>query len=461
MKYFKLDLLTLLIGLFLFSSCKKDGTIGLDVSSGDLINSVFTDTVTINSITVKDDSTITSSNFPAAFQTGFGFINDPEIGTTEANLAIGLNLPLENFTFGNNPVLDSAVLALKYGDEFYGDSLSTYSINVHQLTQPYNFSKAYYSSSNSAFTSPIIGIKTLSRIAWNGNNINDSVIINTIVQRGPDKSTRIAPHIRIPLNGSFINNNFINTNSNNLKSNTAFNNFIKGLYVTVNKTQSTGTGGIILINAASLISKLDIYYKTTTGIVTDTLLASFKVTAATEIKNARSTAVQTQLNTTNTSASFSTVYVQPLGGGLRTKIRFPYLAKLKEKGNISINKAEIVIPVLQNTDVFPFKPAPRLALYRSDIAGQRQSVPDNNFTTFGGLYNATEKTYTFNITSYIQDILSNKLVQYDTFIAPIDLPLTQNLNIFSSATTAARSVLGGGNHPTNRMKLKLTYTKPN
>jgi hypothetical protein len=81
--------------------------------------------------------------------------------------------------------------------------------------------------------------------------------------------------------------------------------------------------------------------------------------------------------------------------------------------------------------------------------------------TFGGFYNATDKTYTFNVTNYIQSLLSNKLVQYDTFIAPIDLPATTQPNIFSAATTAARAVLGGGNHPTKRMKLKLTYTKPN
>ncbi|HEY0054161.1 MAG TPA: DUF4270 domain-containing protein [Pedobacter sp.] len=459
MKYFKLDLLTLLIGLFLFSSCKKNGTIGLDVASDDLINSIFTDTITINTITVRDDSTLTSANPETVGQNALGLIKDPLLGTTEANLAIALSLPSEGFSFGDNPTLDSAILVLKYGDEFYGDSLSSkYVINVHQLTKPYNLGRNYYSSSSFPHDSlSNIGGINATRFAW-----RDSVRINTIVKGGADKPVIVAPQIRIPITSSFINSNFINANSNTFKTNTAFNNLIKGLYITVNKTQSAGTGGIIFIDPRSVISKLDIYYKTTTGTVIDTALASFPVaTAASQIKHTRTTEVETQLNTTNTSASFATVYVQPLGG-LRTKIKFPYLSKLNESGKISINKAELVIPVLDNTAVFPFKPAPRLALYRSDIAGQRVIIPDNfNQATFGGFYNATDKTYTFNVTNYIQSILSNKLVQYDTFIAPIDLPSTTTPNIFSSATTAARSVLGGGNHPTTRMKLKLTYTKPN
>ncbi|HEX8377511.1 MAG TPA: DUF4270 domain-containing protein [Pedobacter sp.] len=454
MKYFKLDLLTLLIGLFLFSSCKKDGTIGLDTGSDNLINSVFTDTVTINTITVRDDSTITSSNYPGVFQNAFGFINDPILGNTQANLALGLTLPSEGYTFGNSPTLDSAVLVLKYGNKFYGDSLSTYQINVHQLaeSQPF-FPIVYYNNSIFNREASIIGSYSTSNVKW-----KDSVSINTIVKNGPDKITKVDPHIRIPLSASFINEKFINASTNTLKSNTAFNTALRGFYVTV--SQTTGTGGIIFIDAVSPTTKLDIYYKTQTGTVKDTLLASFKATAASEIKHTISTTVQTQLTAPNPSTSFGTVYVQPLGG-LRTKIRFPHLAKLKENGNVSVNKAELVIPVLESTDAFPFKPAPRLALYRSDIAGQRQSVPDNNFTTFGGIYNATDKTYTFNITSYIQEILSNKSVQYDTFIAPIEVPATTQPNIFSSGTTAARAVIGGGNHPTNRMKLKLTYTKPN
>jgi hypothetical protein len=466
MKYIKLDLLTLLISLFIFSSCEKTGTIGLDIAPEDSIKSVFTDTITVNTLTTKEDSVATSN----ISQNPFGLLTDPFLGTTEANLALGLNLPSDNYSFGTSPSLDSAVLVLKYGDEFYGDSLaSNYAINVHQLKSVFNTSKSYYNTSTwgDYSSEPVRGsVSNVKRFAW-----NDSTIITSIVKGGPDKPATVAPQIRIRLNSDFVNQYFLSTNaSSKLKNNASFSAFLRGLYVTINRNQSTGAGGIIFFNLQSTISALEIYYKTPNGSAIDTNVAIFKAVGASEIKQTPTSLVQTQvqLQNPNANVSFPTVYVQPMAG-LRTRLRFPYLNKLKEQGNISINKAELVVTATDAADNI-FKPAPRLTLYQLDIAGQRRPVPDNAIgidnrfldeRIFGGFYNATSKTYTFNITSYIQDLINKPIVQYDTFIAPIDLPLTGRSNISPSATTAARAVLGGKDHPQSPIKLKITYTKPN
>lgn len=466
MKYIKLDLLTLLISLFILSSCEKTGTIGLDIAPQDSIKSVFTDTITVNTLTTKEDSVVTSN----ISQNPFGFLTDPVLGTTEANLALALNLPSDNYSFGTSPSLDSAVLVLKYGDEFYGDSLtSNYAINIHQLKSVFNTSKSYYNTSawGNYNAEPVIGsVINIKRFAW-----NDSTTINTIVKSGPDKAAKVAPQIRIRLNSDFVNQYFLSANAKSkLTNNATFSAFLKGLFVTINKNQSTGTGGIIFFNLQSTVSALEIYYKTPNGAAIDTNVATFKAVGASEIKQTSTPLVQTQVALQNPSVatSFPTVYVQPMAG-LRTRLRFPYLTKLKEKGNISINKAELVISVINAADNI-FKPAPRLTLYQLDIAGQRKPVPDNAIgldnrfldeRIFGGFYNATNKTYTFNITSYIQDLINKPIVQYDTFIAPIDLPLTGRSNISAAATTAARAILGGKDHPDSPIKLKLTYTRPN
>ena len=60
MKFFRLDLLTLLISLFILSSCKNQDTIGLGVDATNQINGVLVDTSTIVINTVKDDSLIAS-----------------------------------------------------------------------------------------------------------------------------------------------------------------------------------------------------------------------------------------------------------------------------------------------------------------------------------------------------------------------------------------------------------------
>lgn len=463
MKYFKLDLLTLLISLFILSSCKKDGIIGLDIASQDSIKSVFTDTATVNAVTVKEDDVVTSN----ITQNAFGYIIDPIFGVTEANLALGLSLPSDSYSFGTTPTLDSAVLVLKYGNEFFGDSLtSSYNINVHQLNsnKAYTLGETYYNTFNwgDYSTSTVISNPlTVSKFAW-----NDSVSIVSIVKAAPDKVIKVAPQIRIKLDKAFMETHLLGADPAKLKNNTTFANYFKGIYVTVDKSQLPAKGGLIFFDLQSTVSALEVYYKTTDGTKTDTNLVTFKVSGASQINHDRvGTRVQKQINVQSDS-----VYVQPLAG-VRTKLNFPYLKKFKEKlGEISINKAELVIPVLSDGTTDFLKPAPRLTLYTLDIAGQRKPVPDNAIgldnrfldeRIFGGFYNATDKTYTINITSYIQDLINKPIVQYDTFIAPIDLPLTQRSNIFPSAVTAARSILGGTNHPQSPIKLKITYTKPN
>ncbi len=60
------------------------------------------------------------------------------MGITEANLALGYGTPPASIDFSTSPTLDSAILVLPLGDEFYGDTLtSTYTLNVHQLGENY------------------------------------------------------------------------------------------------------------------------------------------------------------------------------------------------------------------------------------------------------------------------------------------------------------------------------------
>jgi hypothetical protein len=154
--------------------------------------------------------------------------------------------------------------------------------------------------------------------------------------------------------------------------------------------------------------------------------------------------------------------------GLRTKIRFPHIEKLKNLGNITINKAELIVSVIGRSD--GFKPASRLIMYRTDIASQRQFIPD--FSTeaafsltdvdFGGFYDSSKNQYKFQITSYIQDILKGKLKQYDTFIAPVNADYNRSIGPAASGSTAGGSILGSGKSGLSyQMKLRIIYSKIN
>src|ERR1700759_1319796 len=90
MKFFRLDLLTLLISLFILNSCKNQDTVGLGVNANGKLSGSLVDTSTIVINTVLEDSVVTSG------QTGknpLSYFNDPVFGTTESSIATNLNLP--------------------------------------------------------------------------------------------------------------------------------------------------------------------------------------------------------------------------------------------------------------------------------------------------------------------------------------------------------------------------------
>jgi hypothetical protein len=459
MKLYKLDLLTLLISLFILSSCQNTDSIGLDVDPATEITGTFTDTVTVVSFTAKDDSMVTNTlpKYP------LGHFIDPIFGKTTANIAMSLTMDPPGLSFGTSPVLDSAVLVLYYANEFYGDSTSNFQVDVHQLNNALSTSVQYFNTQPQSHGSTVIGSKRLRF------SIKDSVRITEIVTGKPDIQVTRRPQMRIPINSNFVTTNFLNAGSTTLSSNDLLNRSVKGFYLTINKSQSTGPGGVAFFNLTDS-SRLEVYYKSQNGAFIDTVLHKFPIVnnAVPVIADFKhdytGTAIPANLNS---NSQQNITYVQGLAG-LRTKIRFPHIEKLKNLGNITINKAELIVSVVGGTDAF--KPASRLIMYRTDIASQRQFIPD--FSTepafsltdvdFGGFYDSSKKHYRFQITSYIQDILKGKLKQFDTYIAPVSPDYNRSVGPAVSGSTAGGSVLGSGKPGVSyQMKLRIIYSKIN
>jgi len=124
--------------------------------------------------------------------------------------------------------------------------------------------------------------------------------------------------------------------------------------------------------------------------------------------------------------------------------------------------------------------APRLSLYREDIAGQRQPVPDGdsrtnggnfigdgrsmwyranaNWRAFGGGIDQTRRRYVFHLTSYIQDVLLGKINSSEFFIAPAALS-EGGIPYYPVLNTGSRAVLRNGNTADTRIKLNIYYTQ--
>jgi hypothetical protein len=473
MKFFRIDLLTLLISLFILSSCKNPDGIGLPVDPTRAIQANLIDTSTINTITVVDDTVQTEglTKLPLAY------FKDPVLGTTEANIAMALNLPgTSSYTTPTGTLyVDSAMLVLKYADGFYGDSLtSTYKANVYQLNEPIT-SKAYYNNKSWSIKPALLGSRTFVPRPKTGFKITN------IVTGAKDTLAHVNPELRISLDHQFFITNFFNATSNQLTTNSVFQNFIQGLYVTLDKSQQ-GAGGTMFFNMSADSSSVDIYYHTisTDGNATiDTEMVSLPVGTphAAQIKhdytNAAAT-LKTQLADTKTNATYGTVYVQGLSG-LKTKISFPYLQKLlaaqQINGNdIVVNRAELVVTPVAGSGV-PFPPLQRLTLYRNDIALQRQLVPDAysadihylSVGSFGGYYDPYHQSYSYIITGLVEDLMRNKLTDYGTYIAPTDTTGssagTATVDISNTAQVDGRAILGGNKTSPYQMKLNILYNK--
>ena len=469
MKFVKTDLLTLLISLFILSGCKKPDAVGLAIDPSEVINGTLLDTVSINTTTLRDDS-VATNNLSASQNGGtvsvapLAYFKDPVFGITEANVAMSISTP-GNIAFTRPTgmvTVDSAVLVLPYSRGFYGDSTATnYKLNVYQLNeQPLN--QTYYNTKAWAYNPALIGTRTFKA------RPTDSITIQRIVTGTKDTVIRVASQIRIPVNTAFVRTNILSADSLKLIGSEAFKRYFKGLYLTFDKAQTTGFGGNFYLLTDSC--RLNIYYKKNNGTTTDTVMASFPASGnfAAQIKHDYTgTAIPAALS--STAKSSGTVYLQGLAG-LRAKISFPSLATTVKQqiGNAALNRAELIVTPVAGTQLYPFLPAPRLTMYRYNIAKQRVLLPDASNNTdrrflslggFGGFYDAAKNEYHFIITGYIQDLITGKTIDYGTFLAPADYYNTSSIEYSTaSAYSAGRLVAGGDKTSNYKMKLNIIYT---
>jgi hypothetical protein len=458
MKFIRLDLLTLLISLFILNGCKNTDTIGLGVVNSNQINGNLVDTSTIVVNTVAEDTVSTSG----LSLTPLAYMKDPVFGTTEANLVMNLNLPSGSaYTLPTGTItVDSALLILPYAPgNFYGDSISSrYKANVYQLNESPVTGKTYYNTKTwDVNRNVLLGTKSfLSRTS-------DSILITTPIASQPDSLVKVAPQLRIPINTSFVNDILYNAPAVQRGSNLVFKNNVKGLYVTLDKTQS-GVGGSFMFTMGAAAS-LQIYYKNVNGTVIDTgvLILPSSLSAA-EIKHTHSATITTALS--NTTAGSKTFYLQGLGG-LRSKISFPYLKNFMKTvgGDVVINRAELIISPAPGSTI-PFAPLPRLALYQYDLAKQRVYIQDASPTdprsfgtaAAGGYYITQQQQYHFLLTAYIQDLMSGRTTDYGAFIGPVYPSATASF--VSTAQNDGRTVAVGYDKTSPySIILNIFYTK--
>jgi hypothetical protein len=420
-------------------SCKKDGQLFPEFNDENL-SIQFTDTFNIITTVIKEDSIQTDISGVNLL----GIYHDSIMGFASSSIYTEITLAGTNVSFGNNAVIDSAVLSLKYLDitSFYGNILTPMSINVFQLTE--QLTKSEYYSNEDLTTNPSpLGSLTFTPVT------NDST---KIISNGD--TIKLAPQVRIRLDDAFGQSIIdLGKNSNTISDNQTLKNLVNGFHITPNTTVTSSTlvkgdGAIITFDMNSSASTLTLYYHNDTE---SNKSYSFLINSESKKfnrfnHNYSNTDVEKHLAGSGFDSTIT--YVQSMGG-VKTKLLIPNIKELTKEGNVIINKAELVLTINDGSD-FSLKAIENLVLTGINSSGTPTFLIDyfEGSDYFGGTVDNTTKTYRFNISRHLQDIIQNNTADYGLYLMSS-----------GSAVNANRSIINSFKHPSNKIKLNITYSK--
>jgi len=432
--------------VLLFSSCKKESELGIDIQpEEDLIGCYTTDTTTLNTWTVIEDSLRTDETPTIVL----GTCVDADFGTTTAGVYSQFSIPnnLNDINFGavcpfGQTILDSAVLMISYKYDFYGDTLFPQTLSVYQMTDMIYKDSVYYSNQTKNFNPAAIGSLSFYPTP------RKSKIVGT---------DTLPAHLRIPIDLNWANLVFAQSGGTNLASNSNWLEFMNGLYIA-----STGTAGksLLYFNLLDSLTGLRFYYHNTCGDTTDfTFVVNSSAAYFSHYDHDYSGAnvnfeLGDQLSTPGGQNAIT--FVQS-NAGLKTKIEFPFLKNWYDNLGypVAINKAELVIFGDETfaSDNFPLNT--RLFLTSIDSFNKEHLLIDmfESSSYYGGPLNTTTNCYKINIARYIQGVLSGEEENNGIYLKEI-----------FGTENGRRSVLGGTSStgdPAKKMYLRLVYTRIN
>jgi hypothetical protein len=255
--------------------------------------------------------------------------------------------------------------------------------------------------------------------------------------------------------------------------------------------ESTAGNAIMGFDLTGVNTKLAIYYKDDNGDLApekwDTLVRYFSF--AENARSASANFIKRDYSGTALEAAVGGtipddfVYIQNTPGSFAT-IKIPGLAGLN---NRLVHRAELIMEQVYHVSDTIF-PAANLYLDAYDTTEKKfRTIPydvsfdasgNSNLGSFGvspflakdGAGN-TIKTWRFNLTRYVQHVVNDTETAYDLrlfaplYISELYKPAgfgssvqTGNIPV-NQAAGKGRVRLGGGNHPTQKMKLRIVYSK--
>jgi hypothetical protein len=414
--------------LFLVPSCTEPDLIGLDLQPVSEIPGVSTDTLEVESYVVMEDSLIVWSplknliELPTLF---CGSYDDPFVGKTQAGFVsqIRLGNTITSTTFAGATTPDSVVLSFLYKD-INGDTTSTHRISVYELNEKLFTDSTYYSA------------RTYARSNFLGHNVLVPNLTDSFELNGVKTSPQLRLALDTALGGKFMRE-YIN-NPATFASNTSFIDFFKGIVVV---DSADGAGSIVSLPSTSSIHRLTIYFSGNKSY-------QFLI----DVNAVRTSYFTHQYLAVNMDTFPDDDLVVASLAGLKDSLVIKDISSLYADGPVSISSARLIFQLKDGSALAKFEPHTNLLVFGSDSLGNNVATSDANESAsyFGGLYDAGQNKYTFNVARYVQQTLK-KVVEnggkdYGLFLVA-----------GGSTSNARRSVVKGR----GAIKLIVTKTKFN
>lgn len=494
-KFLRSVLSVTVFSIILWSCTKIDTTqVGSDlIPAVDNVHT-FADTLTVigtQGILTADSTRITVSDLQV-----LGTINnDPFFGKTNANIYLQMKPVFFPYYFGNKSDsigqpyapdgtgFDSVVLCLSYKG-FYGDSTKPQHLKVLELAAAetnFKFDSAYQTNYQPAIP-PTNVLGELTVIPTDLKN-------STFLDNRKDSANY---QIRIPLNAAFLNKIIANSDSSTNKpfnSDSLFKTVFKGFAIEANG--GADANGLFYINLTDINTRLEIHYRRKNGIPIDTAHSSWAVIAGSTTNIAKS-ATANYINRNRAGSQYENsandqLFIQSTPGTY-ANLKIPGLDIFQ---NSIIHRAELLmeqipsglpslpapsflyLDVIDTGSGWKYKPLPYdlspASFYDPNTSAQ-PFFPANgiDYSYFGGnqlskidpLTGLTMNYYVFNISRYVQNMVTKKEVNYGLRVsAPYDLFYYGYRLPFSNRLAFGGIKIGNGNNPNYKLRLRIVYSK--
>jgi len=401
--------IVLLLTSVLLSQCTKIDT--TSVGSGLIpgVDNIHTFDTSLNIVGNNFDDIGICDSVIAKDLLASGIIgNDPLFGSTSAEMyfemkpsAFPVSLPAHD---DNGLTIDSVVLVLKYVNS-YGDSSVPQKVNVFELSENLKSDSVYKTCDRQPFLMNSIGSAT-----FTPTSLKDSIH----AFREDD-----ANQLRIRLDNNYADR-FV-ANAETLKSDSAFKEIFKGLAVVPD--EAVGGEALNYFNLSSASSRVSIYVRAKKDTVTDTTVINLSFTSgsvqANYINRQRGSSEITQHLNENPNGD-SLLFIQTYPAGSYAKLKIPSLADFP---NSVINRAQLIVEQEYDPNTLNLQAPLLLYIDIPDSSGRYIPIPcdfstvqlQTNFSTLGGRAQQVENggnqqvvRYTFNISRYVQSIVTKK-----------------------------------------------------